>query len=519
VSTNENTRREFLGKLGSALSGLVLAGGAGGVSRAQGVLPNGYNFYRIFDANDNKVYPPYYKPNPVAEVSAAVMIASAATNGKGPLDLIYFHGTTTSAFNPDQPTATFQLIMNYSQPTPLIIGLVPFLTPGDSLPYVQGVPSNQLPLIVGTVGTGACNSLGHYATTIVPIDTSSTIPLSSTPGVYLFNPWSSYDTSWTKVAKFGDPVDGGFYGGDFGDVALDDNDNVTFVAATTSNAAPGSSSDNLGSPRRGLPGFAGSQALIHAPNHPSGHHFVVARSGDMLPGTNAVIRGFGLIDVSPDGSFVAQVSAIRVDVLGAQPGTAVITGPITHDRRLGLQKTRLIAASSHLLNSADNRQPPIIGESIIGPRITSRDVIGLVTHAETTSGSLGGSLQTQDLAVSDGRSARQLLRTGQLRGSHTAVGLSAPVLGAQNGLMYYSVLLDDGSTELVVQSGDTNQVILQSGDNVGSTPTTEILYGYHPTQVDSVGRLAFGGEFIKNPSGSSTDPSNILSSIVIGVPA
>src|SRR5215472_11793916 len=98
VSTNENTRREFLGKLGSALSGLVLAGGAGGISRGQSVLPNGYNFYRIFDANDNKTYYPYYQPNPVAEVSAAVMI----TGGTGsPLfnKLIYFHGTTTAAFN------------------------------------------------------------------------------------------------------------------------------------------------------------------------------------------------------------------------------------------------------------------------------------------------------------------------------------------------------------------------------------------------------------------------------------
>jgi hypothetical protein len=93
------------------------------------------------------------------------------------------------------------------------------------------------------------------------------------------------------------------------------------------------------------------------------------------------------------------------------------------------------------------------------------------------------------------------------------------VLGAQGGLVYYSVLLNDGSTQLLVQNGSDTQVILRSGDSVQSVPTTEILYGYHPTQVDSFGRLAFGAEFIKDPTKSSSDPSNILSSIVVGIPA
>jgi hypothetical protein len=112
MSINENTRREFLGKLGIALGGVVL----GGIGHAQNALPNGYHFYRIFDANDGNVYPGYSKPNPVAEVTAAVMIGSAPVASKQPLNVIYFHGNTTPAFRSDQPPATFFIAMDYSRP-------------------------------------------------------------------------------------------------------------------------------------------------------------------------------------------------------------------------------------------------------------------------------------------------------------------------------------------------------------------------------------------------------------------
>ena len=49
--TNSDSRRDFLGKVGAALGSVALAGGGGsGLGRAQGTIPNGYQFYRILDA-------------------------------------------------------------------------------------------------------------------------------------------------------------------------------------------------------------------------------------------------------------------------------------------------------------------------------------------------------------------------------------------------------------------------------------------------------------------------------------
>ncbi|MBV9226615.1 MAG: hypothetical protein JOY85_21480 [Acidobacteriaceae bacterium] len=45
------------------------------------------------------------------------------------------------------------------------------------------------------------------------------------------------------------------------------------------------------------------------------------------------------------------------------------------------------------------------------------------------------------------------------------------------------------------------------------------MYGYHPAQADQFGRLAFAGEFLRNPSASQTDPNNIVSAICVGIPA
>ncbi|MBV9038836.1 MAG: hypothetical protein JO182_30405, partial [Acidobacteriaceae bacterium] len=100
-----------------------------------------------------------------------------------------------------------------------------------------------------------------------------------------------------------------------------------------------------------------------------------------------------------------------------------------------------------------------------------------------------------------------------------SAGNSLTALSAESNLTYYSEALDDGSTQLLVQSGSDKQVILKSGDPLAGWKTTEIMYGYHPAQVDQFGRLAFAGEFLKNPNGSQTDPNNIWSALCVGIPA
>ena len=548
---NADSRRDFLGKLGVALGGAVLTGGGSGIGRGQGVVPNGYQFHPILVANDNAPYgnTPH---NPVAELTAAVMLGSAVETGKPGYNVIYFHGTTTAAFNPNQPTALFFAVMDYTTAKPNLSFLSVLTYQGATLASIAGVPGNQLPLVVSRLGTGACNSLGHYATTIFSANTGNTVSIKNAPGVYLYDPQA---VQWTKVARFGDAVQAngqsaGVYGADFGDVAIDDNDNVTIVAALTgakpaspsTSAVFGAASVQVSSAARRNPaalGFAGVQALVHVPGGHSGLATVLAQTGDMLPGSNAIIRNFGLIDVANDGSFVAQVSASRVDILRAQPGTAFVTGSVRQRRSSGgLDGLRLLAASPQLLTLQQRRNGIEVGDCIMGPRIASEHLISFVTHEQALLPGLGA-LAKQRLALHRFGASRIIAETGNLRGARSVAAFGAPALstaslsstsGLSNAdsLTYCSEALDDGSTQLFVQNGDdtsSRQVILKSGDILagGDPPvnwkTTEILYGYHPAQADQFGRVAFAGEFLRNANGSQTDPNNVVSALLVGIPS
>ena len=109
-----------------------------------------------------------------------------------------------------------------------------------------------------------------------------------------------------------------------------------------------------------------------------------------------------------------------------------------------------------------------------------------------------------------------------LASADTTVNALSPAVVGDSDLVYHTESLSDGTTQLIITdtSSSVSQVLLQSGDNVADgAQITEILFGYHPTQVDSQGRLAFAAEFLKNPNGNPNDSSNIESSIVIGIPS
>jgi hypothetical protein len=152
-----DNRREFLKKLGTALGGVALTGGgAVGPLFGQTQLPSGYKFYRVLTANDGQAYSGGV--NPVGTLSAAVMLGAFQAEGKPQKDVIYFHGTTTQKAHNGSPQALFRAQVDYSSGKPQVIAVFTAVAEGDSVNQVAGVPNDQLPLVVGTLGIGSANS-------------------------------------------------------------------------------------------------------------------------------------------------------------------------------------------------------------------------------------------------------------------------------------------------------------------------------------------------------------------------
>jgi hypothetical protein len=509
---SDRSRREFLKQVGGALGGLAVAGGFGTNAGAQGAIPSAYKFYRVLVANDGT--------NPVQSLSAAVMIGAFNSPGKKN-DVIYFHGSTTQQFRTGNPSALFRANIDYSGAKPTITHLEVVVAVGDKLQNVAGVDRDQLPIVVGTLGTGSANSLGNYATAIAVEDfgqgAGGSIQVKSSPGVYLFEPLTN---SWTKRARFGDPSpDGSKYGGIFGDVVLNDDNSVTLVAATTAEPNLPSLSASRGSRFSGL---VGSHALIQVAPPGSDDSFIVLKSGDLLPGTHAIVESFGIIDVVKTDYFVAQVTARRPEVSSAAAGTGVVRGRLSEVRANRLDGVTLLSASSHLVPETMIRANSVLlGENIIAPRVGADGRTALVTHNPASIPGIG-SLDLQRLTVFDANGRRfQLAVAGDLKDVYEVAAFSAPVVSSEGQLTYQAEALADGTTRLIVKDAVTNATatILQSGDKVEGWKITEIHHGYHSAQVDVEGRLAFAAEFLKDPAADPSDPKNIYSSVVVGIPA
>jgi hypothetical protein len=113
------------------------------------------------------------------------------------------------------------------------------------------------------------------------------LAVKNSSGVYLFRPGNHLPGEWSKIIGFADPVpDGSFYGGDFGDVALDNDQNLLLVAATTQ------------SPAARVSGFSGSRAQTGTSLGPISSGRVVLQTGDLLPLVPAAIESVGLIDLA-----------------------------------------------------------------------------------------------------------------------------------------------------------------------------------------------------------------------------
>jgi hypothetical protein len=496
--SNKPNRRDFLKTVGGVLGGVSLLGHGFARGQALGSMPNSYKFYRVLAASEGGRFGAI--ANPLGDMTGAVMMASPSS-GTG-LGYVFVRGVTNPKVQAPASPGVFAVVIDYNHTPPSVRTVWDVAIEGRLLlTFGKGIT-------IGHIGTGACNALGEYVTTISPAERSETVTVTNSPGVYLFRPVGSVGSLLTgsRIIGFADPVpDGGFYGGDFGDVALDDEQNLLLAAATTQSPA-------------GVSGFSGSQALIATSLGAPAIGRVVLQTGDMLPIAKAGIESVGLIDLAGNHAFAAQVTAKRLDPAVTRSGTALVVG----NTQAGRLEHKLVAASSELI-SADLATHHNItsGHTFFGPRIDARQDVAFVTHTSEFHKSTGSN-DAEKLGYYSRGSAHRLQQTRPMAAGNAVLALGAPCID-RTGLMYVTKLLGDGTTQLMISDGDNSEVVLESGDRVaGKVPDdelmiTEILFGQHPTQVDAFGRLAFTAEFLLDPKRPHA-PDNVITALVIGIP-
>jgi hypothetical protein len=498
-ANNKPTRRDFVKTLGAALGGVSILGHGGARGRALGTIPNSYRFYRVLNANAAGRFGIF--PNWLGDITGSVMMASPP-DGEG-IGYIYVHGRVNPQFGAPAH-AVFSVAIHFGVTPPVVVRVLPMAIEGVPL-FVGGQE-----ITPGHIGTGASNALGEYVTTILPNEPSETVAVKNSPGVYLFRPGNNPPGEWSRIIGFADPVpDGSFYGGDFGDVALDNDQNLLLVAATTQ------------SPAAKVSGYSGSQALIATSLGATASGRVVLQTGDMLPFGTAAIESVGLIDLAANHAFAAQVTAKLLDPAVTRFGTALVVGN-THAAPHG---QKIVAASPELISPQLASQGNIFsGQTFFGPRVDPREDVAFVTHNSTFQESIGSN-DVEMLGYYSRELPHQLRQTQAIASSDEVIGLGAPCIDS-SGLMYGTELLGDGTTRLFISDGDNSQIVLRSGDPVSGIPGTapdgdlmisEILFGQHSTQVDGFSRLAFTAEFLRDPRGPQ-DPSNVITALVIGIP-
>ncbi len=461
-------------------------------------MPNSYKFYRVITANEGNSFGAF--PNWLGNITGSVMMVPPSGSDIG---YLYVHGTINPRFGPPAH-AIFAITIHFGVTPPVVVLVRPLATEGTTI-FADG---RNIPL--GHIGTGACNSLGEYVTTFALNDSSNSIAIENSPGVYLFRPGGIQGT-WSRLIGFADEApDGSLYGGDFGDVAVDDNENLLLVAATTQ------------SPSNKVSGFSGSQALIATSYSRQGGGRVVLQTGDLLPSSSATIESVGIVDLAADHAFAAQVSARLPGPNVTRSGTALIVG----NTQAAASGRRTVAASPELISvDQASRLRITSGHTFFGPRVDPQQDVAYVTHVGDFQQSIGSN--NAEILGYYSRGSSHLLRQTQAGASSSQViGLGAPCIDS-TGLMYGTELMGDGTMRLFISDGQNSEVVLNSGDPVTglpdrlfsqALPITEILFGQHSTQVDTFGRIAFAAEFLRNPNGNPQDPNNIITGLVIGIP-
>lgn len=421
------TRRSFLGMLGGVTgAALVTGSGLAGPAAATGIasvsLPSGYAFRRVFVPGQLAG-----KIGRVATLTPAAMVNDAG--------LVLVH-----AKKEDGRRGVYALQLGGTPATVF-----------DAWTVVEEGQRLHDGALVSRIYCGDISPSGSYVTVIGS--------KGKPPAVYR----ARHGQPMRRVVQFHDPLPHGHghFGGHFGDVDIDDQDHVVLVAAYTTKSAT-------------------HQGLFHIPGgHVGPDTRLLLHTGQMVPGTDSVLTGFGLVDNSGD-RFVVQATArtpqqMRDRNLRVEP-TVVMRGDL--HRPAG----KLLAASSVLSAGGG----PVAGDSLIGSRIGRQGTVAHVAHES------GGrvSLYTQ----TTGRS-QLLSTTGQLSGGGPALtSLSPGTLGPRD-LLYYRRIFAGGAMTMVVTNGTSSTPLLSTGDRVGGWAVGASYFGFHPEQVDRRGRAAFIAQF------------------------
>lgn len=483
---DRRSRRDFVRAFGGALGGVSLLARSGMAAQALASLPSGYRFYRILTAGQKEPGQLIF----VGGMTGSLMMASPLSGGPG---YVYLHGQTPGGAN-----ALYQIDINYDASPPVVARVFPVAT------ETLTIQINGSSLPIEHIGVGASNALGEYVTTLQPAGAQT---IATAPGLFLYTPGSSGGT-WRRLITFADQApDGSYYGGDFGDVAVDDDENLLLVAATTQE--PGAAEA----------GFSGSQTLVSTSVAGGTQGRVVFRTGDLLPYVPAAVRSIGLIDLALNNSFAAQVTANNLRG-SSRPGTALLVG----NTQRSMAEHRLVAASPSVLSpQLASLLNVSSGDTYLGARVDPQQDLGFVTHMARFEQSIGSN-DIQEL----GYFSRRFRRLGRTQPFATAsddvVSYNAPCI-SDTGLVFETELLGEGTNQLTVSDGTSSNVLLRSGDPVpgvspaGQLPITEIFFGQHATQVDRFGRLAFTAEFqISSDPSLAMNPANYITALVVGIP-
>lgn len=442
--TGGTTRREFLKSMGgAALGGIILSacgdsskiasapelGSVGDGLAGGAALPNGYRFFKITPPKGAAL-------GAIDSLTPGIML-----NDRG--EIVFYAQNKADGFG------LYELTLDLGQSTPAIERSRVIISTGTVLGDGRRVDN---------IVRADINAQGSIATVFATEgDGTAATARQAISGVYL----ERGKEEFSPVARFGQGIEGvdARFGGHFGDIALNDNDQLLMAAHYMGDQ----------SPRPGLFHLGAKNAFR-----------LVVNAGAAVPTSQGVIQTFGLVDFNEDGGFVSQtfgddpqraLRSLEQGDTGATQESFAVVGNVNAP-----QTFNLAAASTRLAAPVKKS-----GEVYMGPRVGPRGMTALVTHPSDDTAALWLGEQRVEA-------------TGQPSpGGAPVTSISAPVLG-KDLLMYYLVSTDR-ALELCVSNGKERRTILSSGESIGNQRIANIVHGYHSRQVDKSGRIVFFAEF------------------------
>ncbi len=239
---------------------------------------------------------------------------------------------------------------------------------------------------------------------------------------------------------------------------------------------------------RDAEGLCKGQGLFFIPHKETSQAHLVLSREELLPGTRAYIKGFGIFDLGDGGDYVVHGSAAPLDGESAEGSqlTYLLQG------RVGEAPETLFA---HPALGAKNAIP---GTVMMAPRLGARGIAAVVQSSLS-------------------QTALYLNKTAVLEADFEAGGVLSPrgsriismlpPVFAPGGQLYVQVFTEDDGMELLVSHGQGFSTVLATGDRIGAKTVSALLFGVLPESVNSHGELVSVAYF-----------ADQTSSIVLGIP-